>query len=496
MLSLKQVSTDSHFFNDLGAHSLLMARFCARVRQNAALSGIAMRDIYMNPTIERLAEHLDATVPPAAAIAAPPSPRAHALRLRLLRLRGAAGSRLCRLCRARSLDGAGASRWIYAAADQPFELYLRCVASTAGIFLALNALAIAAKWLVIGRWREESFPIWGLRYFRFWAVKTLVQNAPLALFARGPLRNLYLRLLGARIGRNAVIESRVLPVATDLFSVGDDAVLRANSVLPGYRAEANMIHIGRIEIGSGCYVGTASVLDINTRMGNRSQLAHASSLQSGQAIPAGRSYHGSPAVETDANYVTIEPRSCGRFRRALFAAAQLAVLFAVTGPFPSPSPQRAFASPAKASPASRSLAPPQCWFCRRLAFLLAASSLASPAIYVIPRLAHRFLEVGRTYPLYGLHHWLQQVIEQTSNSRFFNLMFGDSAFIVHYLRLVGWNLNKIEQTGSNFGCAQRHENPFLCEIGSGTTASDGLSIGNVHMSSSSFPAGRRQDRRA
>ena len=73
-----------------------------------------------------------------------------------------------------------------------------------------------------------------------------------------------------------------------------------------------------------------------------------------------------------------------------------------------------------------------------------------------------------------------------SNSRFFNLLFGDSSAIVHYMRLLGWNLNTVEQTGSNFGTNQQHDNPFLCDIGSGTMVSDGLSMINMHQSSSSF----------
>jgi non-ribosomal peptide synthetase-like protein len=107
-------------------------------------------------------------------------------------------------------------------------------------------------------------------------------------------------------------------------------------------------------------------------------------------------------------------------------------------------------------------------------------------IYVIPRLCQRFLEVGKTYPLYGPHYWLQRVIWRVSNSQFYNLLFGDSSFIVHYMRFIGWNLNKVEQTGSNFGTNQWHDNPFLCEVCSGTMVSDGLSMINMHMSSSSF----------
>src|SRR6185437_417980 len=54
-LGLDKVSIDGDFFKEYGAHSLLMARFCARIRQAAPLTQVAMRDIYANTTVRRLA---------------------------------------------------------------------------------------------------------------------------------------------------------------------------------------------------------------------------------------------------------------------------------------------------------------------------------------------------------------------------------------------------------------------------------------------------------
>ena len=47
-----------------------------------------------------------------------------------------------------------------------------------------------------------------MAYLRFWLVKTLVQRNPMALFVGSPLYALYLRALGAKVGRGAVILSR------------------------------------------------------------------------------------------------------------------------------------------------------------------------------------------------------------------------------------------------------------------------------------------------
>ena len=61
VLKVDRVSVEDHFFNDLGAHSLLMARFCAAIRKHSALSNVSMRDIYQHPTVAKLAEHLEHT---------------------------------------------------------------------------------------------------------------------------------------------------------------------------------------------------------------------------------------------------------------------------------------------------------------------------------------------------------------------------------------------------------------------------------------------------
>ncbi|WP_204351539.1 hypothetical protein, partial [Serratia marcescens] len=72
----------------------------------------------------------------------------------------------------------------------------------------MSGVAIVAKWVLVGRWKPEVFPIWGWRYYRFWVLQTLIRTAPVVLFRGSPLYNLYLRLLGAKLGRNAVIECR------------------------------------------------------------------------------------------------------------------------------------------------------------------------------------------------------------------------------------------------------------------------------------------------
>ena len=54
ILRVERVSVDGHFFDDLGADSLVMAQFCARVRKRPDLPSVSMKDIYQHPTISSL----------------------------------------------------------------------------------------------------------------------------------------------------------------------------------------------------------------------------------------------------------------------------------------------------------------------------------------------------------------------------------------------------------------------------------------------------------
>src|SRR5215469_13452734 len=63
VVQIDNVPVDSNFFDDLGADSMVMARFCARVRKRADLPSVSMKDIYRHPTISSLAEALAGLAP-------------------------------------------------------------------------------------------------------------------------------------------------------------------------------------------------------------------------------------------------------------------------------------------------------------------------------------------------------------------------------------------------------------------------------------------------
>jgi non-ribosomal peptide synthetase-like protein len=495
----ERVSVESNFFDDLGADSMVMAHFCARVRKRGDLPPVSMKEIYRNPTIRRLAAAITVAAP-APAPASVSSPAAVATPIE-------AGPRArtwqVALCGALQVLSALAYLYLvavvlargtnWASRGSGFvEDYARSALVTWGEFLGVCLLPILAKWVLVGRWTSQRIRIWSLGYVRFWLVKTLIRMNPLVLFAGTPIYVLYLRALGARIGRGAVIHSPHVPVCTDLLTIGDHAVVRKESYFTCYRARAGYIETGPVSIGKDAYVGEMTVLDIDTSLGNGAQLGHSSSLYAGQAVPDGEHRQGSPARErTRVDYRSVPPARCSAVRKITFSIVDL-LLMLLFLPLLSATTLNA-ELPQLTAPTREAFS--QWMFYRETlvgSFVLYfGGALVTLAVVVtVPRLLNLALEPNRVYPLYGFHYWAQRAIERVSNFKFFPQLFGDSSYIVHYLQWIGYDLSRVVQTGSNFGVMVKHDNPFLVTVGSGTMVADGLAMINADYSSTSFRLSR------
>ncbi len=498
VVRVEQVSIDSHFFNDLGANSLVMARFCARVRKRADLPPVSIKDVYRYPTIRSLTAALagaspapvEAAVPLSTEIVTSFSTSQYVLCGMLQFLIYLAYACLNGLIIDRGYtwvsDGSG---WI--------DIYLRSILFGSTLFVGLCVFPVVAKWLLVGRWKVGEFPVWSLAYVRFWIVKTLIHANPMILFTGTPLYVLYLRVLGARIGKGVTIFSHSIPVCTDLLTVGAGTVIRKDSTFLCYRAHAGRIQTGPVTLGRNVYIGEKTVLDINTAMGDGAQLGHASSLQSGQAIPDGQHWHGSPAQHTHLDYLRVAPANCGTLRRFSFGLCTLLMVFFVYMPLPIGGLYMLFtlvpALTKLLEPGPREIISPEFYIDALVLSLVLFFTLGVAGlvfVFTVPRLLNCAIKPDKVYPLYGFHYALFQTISLMTNINFFKWLFGDSSYIVHYLRCLGYDVSLAEQTGANFGTVLKHDTPYLTSIGKGTMVCDALSIINADFSSTSFRVSR------
>jgi non-ribosomal peptide synthetase-like protein len=495
------VSVDNHFFDDLGADSMVMARFCARVRKRPDLPAVSMKDVYRHPTVRALAAAL-MTAPPSASAPAAADPPAHEDPV------APAGRAQYLLCGALQLllflasSGAAAYvlttgyGWIFSSSGA-IDIYLRSLAFGAAGFLGMCILPILVKWMLVGRWKHREIQVWSLAYLRFWIVKALIRTSPLVLFVGSPVYPLYLRALGARIGPGVAIFSRIVPVCTDLLTIGAGTVIRKDAHFSCYRAQAGVIRAGSVTIGEDVVVGEGAVIDIETSMGAGAQLGHVSSLHSAQVVPDGERWHGCPAQRTEADFRTVGAAPCGAVRRAGYGALQLLNALVLSLPLVIGGvailllevPQ--LAALLDAGPVTFTS-----WSFYGEVLALSAvvffGSLLTGLLVVVtvPRVLGLAVKADRVYPLYGLHYGIHRTIMRLTNVRFLMMLFGDSSAVVHYLRGLGYDLSRVEQTGSNFGTQVQHETPFLSSIGTGTIVADGLSMINADYSSTSFRLSR------
>lgn len=326
VLGESELTPDTHFFDELGGHSLLAAVLTSRLRKEPEFRGLSVKDLYEGPTIRKLARLADsqpgnapALIPAGTQAAAEdigsPS-RYYCFALQALTI--------CGLAALVSVPGLISFFWLrdFLHGTLPARGFLLRVAAVGLVLPPLSILTgILAKWLIVGRYRPGVYPLWGSMYLRCWVASRFQAGA--GLFAGTPLMRWYLRLLGAKIGNDAVINTPHIG-CPDLLMIGDNSSIGAESHLMGYRVEDGKFILGTVTIGSNCFVGIHSYLGLNTAMEDDSALDDLSCLADGQIVRKGTAQRGSPAQPAA---VRMPTRISGPRRPALFALGSLLVWY-------------------------------------------------------------------------------------------------------------------------------------------------------------------------
>ena len=345
------VSIRADFFLDLGGHSLLAARMVSALRQSPTCAQLSMLDVYRHPTIESLAAELEqrgqldgsraggasavdnrARSGGSARDAAGPASEAAAEPFHIVpfwRHFFCGAAQAVALLVVLSFF---ALQWLtpYLTYTILVEEEYSFLEATLGAFASLIlfypvmlVIPILLKWLIIGRYKPGAYPLWGTYYFRWWFVTTMEAAVPVGYLAGTPWMNWYLRLMGARIGRNVFIETNSFAIY-DLLSIGDDSSVNVDSNFLGYRVEHGQLKLGAIQIGKRCFVGTRCTLREDTVMADDSALEDLSLLSRGACIESGETWQGAPAERCPASNTPGPERSVppGRLRQLGFALLQ------------------------------------------------------------------------------------------------------------------------------------------------------------------------------
>ncbi len=332
----KDISVTDNFF-EIGGHSLLAANIVSELRDRPDMQEMPLQHIYMYRTIEALArqvkseytknvgtdkhtsgeEQTDGNIKP--------------LRSRVCALFQAAGLYLIYMLFSTPLLIPFIIDW--------FNPKIGIVAWATASFISMLALlpvvivmSIAAKWLLIGKFKAGIYPLWSSYYLRFWFVSRLMDLVPTRIMRGTPFLNLYYRSMGATIGKNVYLGSDRFK-ACDLVSIGDNSSVNADVHLTAYKVSKGNLYLAPITVGKDCTIGTRSVLDENTAMEDFSELGELSYLPAGTIVGEGEYWEGSPASKTMQSRNTDTKRKDASEKRKItfsyitaFAAAFLAVV--------------------------------------------------------------------------------------------------------------------------------------------------------------------------
>lgn len=164
------------------------------------------------------------------------------------------------------------------------------------------ALLVVLKHAIFFRSREGDYPFVSGYALRWAFIGSLVGLGKIFILRHlqgMPALNLFYRLMGARVGRNVVINSCNL-FDFDLLEIGDDSFIGGDAVVIGHVGEGGRLKLRPVRIGRKCTVGQSSVVFPGTTMEDGSILGAMSLLPKGKRLPAGTRWGGNPLTELGA----------------------------------------------------------------------------------------------------------------------------------------------------------------------------------------------------
>jgi len=160
-----------------------------------------------------------------------------------------------------------------------------------------GALTTIAKWLLVGRTGHKEYPLWSSFVWRNEVVDTFVEMVAAPWFARAAtgtvVLNIWLRSLGARIGRGVWLETYWLPEA-DLVTIGDGATVNRGCVLQTHLFHDRILRMDSVTLGKGATLGPHGVILPAASIGASATVGPASLVMRGESVPEATRWIGNP----------------------------------------------------------------------------------------------------------------------------------------------------------------------------------------------------------
>ena len=219
-----------------------------------------------------------------------------------LRLKVARGAvELFRLLPAVSTAGLGVAVLLALAAVADHAGYPAAAAACGAVILAAGVVALAvstaAKWLLVGRIRAGEHPLWSSFVWRNELADTFVEMLAVPWGVRAAtgtaVLTIWLRSLGARIGRGVWCETHWLPEA-DLVRLEQGSSVNRGCVLQTHLFHDRIMSLDSVTLAEGATLGPHGVILPGATIGASTTVGPSSLVMRGEDVPAHSRWTGNP----------------------------------------------------------------------------------------------------------------------------------------------------------------------------------------------------------
>ena len=158
-------------------------------------------------------------------------------------------------------------------------------------------LTSAVKWVLVGNIRTTDHPLWSSFVWRSELADTFVEVVAAPWFARSAsgtsALNLWLRSLGAHVGRGVWCETYWLP-EPDLVHLRDGVTVNKGCVVQTHLFHDRVLSMDRVVLRAGSTLGPNSVILPASSLGRHATVGPVSLVMRGESVPDKTRWIGNP----------------------------------------------------------------------------------------------------------------------------------------------------------------------------------------------------------
>ena len=199
-----------------------------------------------------------------------------------------------------------------------------------GLIVYSYLLCFTMKWLLIGRYKEGIYPLWGWFHLRWWFVHQLQSVASLGTFNGTCILNYLYKGLGSKIGKSCYLAGQFTS-EYDLVELGNGVTLNAEVELKCHSIIDRVLIMKKIKIGNNVTIDSRSIVLGGTIIEDNATIGSFSLIPEDSLISANETWSGSPAVKEEVSLeegtAQIQPNHFKGFKHKTTLCQLLVILF-------------------------------------------------------------------------------------------------------------------------------------------------------------------------